>query len=80
MPPTARRAVEEGDLQAAEKLTHIHTKLSAQVSRVIVGQSIIGWTTNCRRQEVSFLLLELHDLVAATCLTYSAILVTLKQA
>jgi MoxR-like ATPase len=38
MPPTDRAAVDEADLQAAEKLTHIYQKLNTQLSRVIVGQ------------------------------------------
>jgi MoxR-like ATPase len=37
-PPTARPAVDEADLQAAEKLTRIYEKMTSQLSRVIVGQ------------------------------------------
>jgi MoxR-like ATPase len=37
-PPTARPAVDEADLQAAEKLTHVYKQMTGQLSRVIVGQ------------------------------------------
>ncbi len=38
MPAPNNLAVDEADLQAAERLTHIYEKMTSQLSRVIVGQ------------------------------------------